>query len=75
MENTNNIVQIYPQNNKWFTLGPSKVASTISSTLIKKRPATDAGTIEAKKIHLESSTTSNSGTTSSENGGATKNGV
>merc|ERR1712223_2303969 len=48
--------------------GTSKVASTISSTLIKKRPAATEDTTEAKKMHLDSSTTS-----SSENG-HTKNG-
>merc|ERR1711994_829697 len=48
--------------------GTSKVASTISSTLIKKRPAATEDTTEPKKMHLDSSTTS-----SSENG-HTKNG-
>lgn len=33
--------------------GSSKVASTISSSFIKKRPATDAVTTDAKKMHLE----------------------
>jgi len=37
------------------TAGPSKTASTISSTLIKKRPATDSSFSESKKIHLETS--------------------
>merc|ERR1711981_1101872 len=51
--------------------GPSKVASTISSTLIKKRPAADSGTTEAKKMHLENSSTNGSNNTSSENGAET----
>lgn len=58
--------------------GPStsKVASTISSTLIKKRPAADSGTTEAKKIHLENPSTNNSNNKSSENGATkAKNGV
>jgi len=50
----------------------SKMVSTISSSLIKKRPApTDSVTTEAKKVHLEPSAAPN---TSTENG-ATKNGM
>ena len=57
-------------------LGPSKIASTISSTLIKKRPAADSGTTDAKKMHLENSSPKNGNNTSSENGAeTTKNGV
>merc|ERR1719273_499923 len=37
--------------------GSSKVAATISSSLIKKRPATDSGTGDAKKRHVEENTT------------------
>merc|ERR1712001_453774 len=56
--------------------GPSKIASTISSTLIKKRPAADSGTTDAKKMHLENSSPKNGNNTSSENGAeTTKNGV
>ena len=51
------------------SLGTSKSASTISSSLIKKRPAaTETESAEAKKMHLESAASS-----TSENG-HTKNG-
>lgn len=35
--------------------GSSKLVSTISANLIKKRPATDAVTTDAKKVHIEAS--------------------
>ena len=53
-------------------IGSSKVAATISSSLIKKRPATDSGTGDAKKRHVEENTTDH--TTLAENG-STKNRV
>ena len=51
-------------------LGSSKAASTISSSLIKKRPALEPAPSDAKKPHIEQ-TSSN---TSAENGN-TKNGI
>lgn len=42
-----------------FSAGSSKVSSTISSSLIKKRPAIDSSVPEAKKIHLELSESEN----------------
>ena len=68
MEKTNFLKHQKQKFSAWLFLGTSKVASTISSTLIKKRPAATEDTTEAKKMHLDSSTTS-----SSENG-HTKNG-
>ena len=48
------------------------MVSTISSSLIKKRPAAnDSGSTEAKKVHIDPSAAPN---TSTENGG-TKNGI
>jgi len=37
---------------------PPKIASTISSDLIKKRPMVDSQSPESKKMHIENSTTS-----------------
>ena len=42
-----------------FSAGSSKVSSTISSSLIKKRPAIDSSVPEANKIHLEQSESEN----------------
>ena len=50
-------------------LGSSKAASTISSSLIKKRPALEPAPSDAKKPHIEFESSS----TSAENGN-TKNG-
>ena len=51
----------------------SKIASTISSSLIRKRPVTDSGTGDAKKPHIEGASVAPNATTT-ENGSA-KNGV
>ena len=54
-------------------LGSSKAASTISSSLIKKRPALEPAPSDAKKPHIEQKS-SESSNTSAENGN-TKNGI
>ena len=54
-------------------LGSSKAASTISSSLIKKRPALEPVPSDAKKPHIEQ-TSSETSNTSAENGN-TKNGI
>merc|ERR1712062_920456 len=53
--------------------GSSKAASTISSSLIKKRPALEPAPSDAKKPHIEQKS-SESSSTSAENGN-TKNGI